>query len=109
MPEELDEDVKQPLLPRVSLIWFFIAITIVAIALGVVRAAEQGRSLSAAMVFSVLFIAIFAVSSSLCFLFAYLIGATEKAIAGGQETPQSPFSDGSLPEQIIPPRKSIES
>jgi uncharacterized membrane protein YhaH (DUF805 family) len=100
----LDEPKQQPFLPRVGMIWFFIAVTIVAIALGVVRAAEQGRALAAAMVFIVIFIGLCGLCSAACFLTAFLLGAVEKAIVGPQETPASPFSDGSLPEQIVPPK-----
>ena len=99
----LDDPKPQPFLPRIGMIWFFIAVTIVAIALGVVRAAEQGRSLAAAMVFTVIFVGLCAMLSAACFLTAFLLGALEKAIVGPQESPANPFSDGSLPEQIVPP------
>ncbi|MEZ6133353.1 MAG: hypothetical protein R3C53_00445 [Pirellulaceae bacterium] len=38
----------QPLLPRIGMIWFFIVALIVAIALGVIRYAEQGGALATA-------------------------------------------------------------
>lgn len=98
-----DEVQSQPFLPRVGMIWFFIVVTIVAVAMGVVRAAEQGRSLAAAMMLTLIFMAICACISSMCFLAAYVLGAIEKALADQPELPANPFSDGSLPEQIIPP------
>lgn len=101
---ESHDSIAQPLLPRVSMAWFFIAVAIVAIALGVVRTAEQGRALQGALVFTTLFIVIAAILSAGCFLIAFLFGAMERAVAPKQELPASPFSDGSLPPQIIPPR-----
>ncbi len=86
------------------MIWFFIVVTLVAIALGVVRSAEQGQSLTAALVFTALFIGFFSLFSGTCFVIAFVFGVTEKAVAGSRDEPASPFIDGSLPEQIIPPK-----
>lgn len=106
IPDSADSDaaLAQPLLPRVSMAWFFVTVAIVAIALGVVRTAEQGRALQAALVFVTLFFFVTAILSASCFLIAFLFGAMERAVAPKQELPASPFSDGSLPPQIVPPR-----
>ena len=103
MSEQRDT-VAQPFLPRVGLVWFFVVATLVAIALGIVRAADQGQALAAAMVFVLLFLFTLSVFSGLSFLVAFLFGAMEEAVSGEREQTSSPFIDGSLPEQIIPPQ-----
>ncbi len=104
-----DEPQSQPFLPRVGMIWFFIVASVVAVALGVIRAAEQGRALQAACLLTSLFIALFAIFSVICFLIAYFMGAAERAVVGRVDTPASPFSDGSLPPQIVPPKSVDEN
>lgn len=100
----LDETQPQPLLPRLSMSWFFILVAVVAVSLFIIRAAEQGRVLQAALVFTGLFVFLGAVFSATSFLIAYALGSVERAVVGKSEEPASPFSDGSLPTQVIPPR-----
>ncbi len=100
----LDETRPQPLLPRVSMIWFFIVVTVVAVSLFIIRAAEQGRVLQAALVFTGVFVILTAVFSAASFSLAYVLGAVERAVVGKSDVPTSPFSDGSLPPQVIPSR-----
>lgn len=94
----------QPLFPRISMAWFFFVAVIVAIALYVVRAADQGQAIAAAMVFTVVFFVVTAILSALCFFIAFAFGAMERAVDKEVEVPASPFIDGSPPEQIILPR-----
>ena len=101
----LEEDVSQPFLPRVRMIWLFVAITVVAIALGVIRAADQGQSFAAAIVFTAIFLFLFALFSGLSFMFSYLFGFVEKNF-GESTVTSSPFADGRLPDQILPPSQS---
>lgn len=100
-----EEDVAQPFLPRVRMIWLFIAITVVAIALGIIQAADQGQALAAALVFSCAFIFLFALFSASSFLVSYTFGFVEKNF-GASTVASSPFADGQLPEQLIPPNPS---
>lgn len=85
------------------MVWFFITVTILAIALMVIRAADQGQSLAAAMVFTAIFCCLLGMFFGGCFCIAYLLGATEKAIERVELKVQTPFADGTLPDQIIPP------
>lgn len=101
-----EAELKQPFLPRINMIWFFVVVTVVALALGVVRAAEQGRALAAALVFVSLFAVAVAFVSGAFFLVAYLMGATEKAVAGDLTRAGSPFVDGQLPDQVLKPGPS---
>ena len=96
----------QPLLPRIGMIWFFVAVLLVAIALFIVRAAEQGQALAAAMVFTVVFLLVAALISGASFFVAFLLGAMERALEGQRPKLGNPFSDGSPPEQIVPPKPS---
>ncbi len=93
----------QPFLPRVRMIWFFVVVSVVAAALAIIRMAEQWQTLVAALLFIAVFLGLLAMFSGACFVVAFLLGAMERAVAGQQEQPVNPFSDGSLPEQIIPP------
>jgi len=100
-----EEDLPQPFLPRVRMIWLFVAITVVAIALGIIQAADQGQAFAAALVFTCIFILLFAIFSGASFLVAYLFGFVEKNL-GESTVASSPFADGRLPEQVIPPAPS---
>ncbi|QDV27498.1 hypothetical protein [Aureliella helgolandensis] len=105
MSSELDEVTSpQPWLPKVGMIWFFIVATLVAIALGVVRAAEQGQALATGLAFTGVFVLCFFLLGGLCFGLAYLLGVMEKAITGPAALPQNPFADDSPPAQILPPK-----
>ncbi len=97
-----EEDVPQPFLPRVRMIWLFVAITVVAIALGIVQAADQGQALAAAFVFTGMFVFLFAFFAGISFLFSYSLGFVEKNF-GESKLVSSPFADGRLPEQQVPP------
>lgn len=101
----LEEDVPQPFLPRVRMIWLFVAITVVAIALGIIQAADQGQAVAAALVFTCVFIFLFAFFSGASFLVSYLFGFVEKNLGESTMT-SSPFADGRMPEQMIPPTPS---
>ena len=103
-----EEPEKQPFLPRIRMIWFFVIVSLVAIALGIIQAAEQGRALAAGLVFCGLFLALFFAFSGILFLIAFALGATENAIVKTEQVPQSPFIDGSMPDQILPPRNVSE-
>lgn len=99
----------QPFLPRIRMVWFFVVVFVVAATLGIVRSAEQGRALAAALVFTTIFVGLCAFLSGACFTVAYLFGAMERAVTGQQNQPASPFSDDAMPEQIIPPRMVDEN
>lgn len=104
-PETVQE--QQPLLPRVGMVWFFVVAAVVAVALGVIRFAEQGQALAAAAVFMLVFFFFFFALSATFFIVSFLIGATLKTINEQNETTANPFSDGSTPpEQLFPPRQS---
>ncbi len=100
-----EEALPQPFLPRVRMIWLFVAITVVAIALGIIRAADQGQSLAAALVFTCVFLFLFAMFSGASFLVSYVFGFVEKNL-GESTLTSSPFADGRLPDQLIPPTPS---
>ena len=98
----LAEEMPQPFLPRVRMIWLFVAITVVAIALGVIQAADQGQAFAAAAVFTGIFLLLFAAFSGASFLVSYELGFVEKNFGQATET-SSPFAEGRLPEQLVPP------
>lgn len=104
MLEQQNDVEPQPFLPRVGILWFFVLMTLVAVAMGIVRAAEQGWSLLAALICLVIFVFVFALISCFSFVVAFLFGAMEKAMADDNQETASPFIDGSMPEQIIPPQ-----
>lgn len=96
---------EQPLLPRISMGWFFIVVALVAVALILVRFADQGQALATAIIACLIFVILFLFFSAACFAIAYLLGATDQAVAESNPNPENPFSDAGLPEQIIPPKK----
>lgn len=90
------------------MIWFFIAVTVAAIGAMIIRSVDEGRALPGAIVYTLLFVAIFFVASSLFFFIAYFFGSIERSITPPSSTPTSPFGDSELPPQLIPPRPSDE-
>lgn len=98
----IEAETPQPFLPRVRMVWFFVVVTIVALALGIVQAADQGQAFAAATVAMVGFVFIFGLFSAICFAFTYGFGFLEKNLVSSQST-GNPFADGQLPEQVIPP------
>lgn len=102
------EQERQPFLPRVRMIWFFIIAALVAVALGIIRSAEQGQALAAALVYVAVFIATFFAMAGIFFFVAFLFGSTDRAMSHAHPTTASPFGKDSLPPQIIPPRAADE-
>jgi hypothetical protein len=101
------EQQPQPFLPRVGMVWFFVIAAMVALALGVVRYAEQGQALAAAAVLLVAFLIFFFLLSAIFFVVTFMFGVTLKGLSEKNELPSNPFSDGSTPpEQLFPPRQS---
>ena len=96
-----------PLLPQISMVWFFIIAAVVAIGLLIVSAVDDRRALPAALAYTAMFVAAFFGIGSLLFFIAYMFGATEHAVANPHAT-SNPFADGNLPPQLIPPRASDE-
>lgn len=101
----LDETPSQPFLPRVRMVWFFVLVTVVAITITTIRATGQEAVFRTALIFTGLFALLVGVFFGICFLVAYSMGSLERAIVGKEQRPTSPFSDGSLPPQIIPPQR----
>lgn len=96
---ENSEPDSQPLLPQARTIWFFVVATIVALALGVVRSAEQGGAIAAAIVVGGAFVVVFGLLSIVFFAVSYTLGATEKAVRQ-ERTTSSPFASDSMPEKV---------
>ncbi len=98
-----EESIRQPFFPRIRMIWFFIVAAVVALALGIIRAADEGQALAAALVFTGIFLIFVMSFSALCFWAAYSLGATERSFNNSPQA-SSPFADGRLPEQVLPPK-----
>lgn len=94
---------KQPLLPRISMRWYFVLVVVVAGFLTWLTRSEYQQSLVAVVVLLAIAAAGFLALSAVCFLLAYAIGATEKLSRHPEEKLQSPFAHEAMPPQIIPP------
>ncbi len=92
-------EAPQPFMPQFGNIWYFIVATLVAIALGIVRSAEQGQAMAAAMVLVGIFVVAFGFVSAISFAVSYLLGAVETAIADDSQ-PSSPFAKDAMPEKV---------
>ena len=97
-------ETPQPLMPRISMIWYFVVATLIAILAMIIMRAESRQPLAVAIVFTGMLLLFFLLIGGGAFLIAFAVGATEKMIAPKQTTPESPFIDGRLPPQIIPPK-----
>ncbi|MEM7476888.1 MAG: hypothetical protein AAF483_18035, partial [Planctomycetota bacterium] len=90
--------------PRFKMIWFFVLAILVALALFIVRSAEQGDALAKALVGICIFLAAIAIFSSVSFLFSFFFGSLGKAIEGPEYRIGNPFIDESMPDQLVQPR-----
>lgn len=94
----------QPLLPRVKLIWSFVAITATAVLISLVRWAGEGQSLVTAIVAIVSWMAGLFACFSILFLLTYTLGLLETLLAPPEQEVLSPFAQDRLPEQIVSPQ-----
>lgn len=97
---------KQPLFPRIRLIWSFVAVTAAAVLIALVREVDQSAALISAIVGTLAWLTILFALFSLLFLVTYALGLLENLLAPPQDDVLSPFADDRLPEQIVPPIKS---
>lgn len=95
------EQIKQSLMPRIPMYWFFVAITVVAILVGIVQLADQGQVFATAFVAVLIFVVTALTLSAIFFIIAFLVGDLDKGFEA--MTIESPFADR-LPDQVIPPR-----
>ena len=101
-----DESPFQPILPRVSMRWYFVIAAAVAGVVAWVLASSYQQTLSAILLLLCLAASSFLVLSSLLFLVAYTIGSVEKILFKSEEQTHSPFAHETMPPQIIPPSSS---
>ena len=97
---------KQPLLPRVRLIWSFAALTASAVLIALVREVDQGAALITAIVATFAWLSILFAMFSVLFLVTYTLGLLENLLAPPQDDVLSPFASDRPPEQIVPPSKT---
>jgi hypothetical protein len=106
MPMQDEPSGTQPLLPRVRLIWSFVAVTAAAVLIALVRQVDQGHALVIAIVTTLAWLALLFTLFSLMFFISYALGVLEKLLAPPQDDVLSPFAGDRKPEQIVPPLKS---
>ncbi len=94
----------QPWMPKVRLAWLFLLMTISALLIYIVQAADRGGMLAFAVIATIGFVGILAGSSALLFLVAYTLGKIEVRQDNSASEGANPFAAGQLPDQIIPPR-----
>lgn len=93
----------QPLLPRISMRWFFVLALIVAGALTWLLRSSYQEDLVLVLIAMSLGIVAFLTLSAVFFGIAFLVGAVEKIIVKKEDAVESPFATESMPPQIIPP------
>jgi hypothetical protein len=96
----------QPLLPQVRLIWSFVAVTLAAVLLALVRAADQSTALISAVVGISLWIGLVFFMFSVLFLITWALGVLENLLASPEVEVMSPFAVDRLPDQIVVPNTS---
>ncbi len=108
MTDETTE--PQPWFPKIRLLWLFALISFAALLMFLVRSADQRGELVFALIYSVIFVVVFFAFLSLfygmSFLVAYSLGKFERKLSDSTVVVSSPFADGQLPDQIVPPRPS---
>lgn len=96
--------VVQPLLPRVKLVWSFVAITASAVLISLVRWAGEGQALITAIVATLTWMAGLFACFCLLFLLTYTLGILETLLAPPEHEVLSPFAQDRLPAQIVTPQ-----
>ena len=98
-----DNSSSQPLLPRVKLIWSFVAITAAAVLISLVQWAGEGHALIMAIVTLAAWLGGLFACFSILFLITYTLGILETLLVPPQQDVLSPFAGDRLPEQIVAP------
>jgi len=96
----------QPVLPRISMRWYFVIVAVVGGLIAWVMTSEFQQTLTAILLLLCLAIGCFLGLSALLFLVAYTIGSVEKIFFQTEAQVQSPFANETMPPQIIPPVSS---
>lgn len=100
-----EEVASQPLLPQLRLIWSFIAVTAAAVLITLVRLADEGVAMVAAIMSVITWLAILFGAFCVLFLITYALGALENILAPPEQPVLSPFAKDRMPDQIIEPIK----
>ncbi|MFK8112183.1 MAG: hypothetical protein AB8B91_08260 [Rubripirellula sp.] len=95
---------KSRLLPRVSFRFFILLTALSAIIAATARAAGQGGPLANAVLFALCFVGICFLVFAVVFLFSWIISSLWYE-AKPDTMEGSPFAEGQLPPQILPPRE----
>lgn len=98
-----DEPAFQPILPRISMRWYFVIVAIVAGTIAWVLTSSYQQTLTAILLMLSLAAGVFLTMSSILFLIAYTIGSVEKILFKPEGQTHSPFAHETMPPQIIPP------
>lgn len=93
----------QPILPRISMRWYFVMVAIIGALIAWIMASEYQQTLTANILLLCLAVGSFLGLSAVLFLIAYAIGSVEKIFFRPEEQIQSPFAHETMPPQIIPP------
>jgi hypothetical protein len=97
---------RQPLLPQMRLIWSFVAVTASAVLITLVRFADQGAAMVAALISVLIWLAVLFGAFSVLFAITYALGLLEALVVPPEQPVLSPFANDRLPDQIVAPIKS---
>jgi hypothetical protein len=99
----VEPPLRQPLLPRVRLIWLFGILTAAAVLFALVRDIGMAHALVAALLVVGCSLGLLLAASALCFAITYACGSLERGVNPPRVLPQSPFAADSLPQQLATP------
>lgn len=94
----------QPILPRISIRWYFAMLFIVACLVSVIIRSSDPQTWGMTLILLLGALSTFLVVSASCFLIAFLVGAVKEIVFSEPSQPQSPFATETLPPQVIPPQ-----
>lgn len=94
---------RQPLLPQISMRWYFVAMLVVAVLLVLYLRSSLNQYLEISLVLTGASVLLFFALSGVIFAMAYVIGATDKLARQADQKTESPFAYDSLPPQVVPP------
>lgn len=100
---KLDSQQSQPLLPRISMRWYFVLVLVVAFLVSVVFQSSNPKAWGMTLILLIGSTLFFFMIAAVCFLVAFLFGAVKQVVFYEPPKPESPFANETLPPQVIPP------
>jgi hypothetical protein len=100
---KMDSQQSQPLLPRISMRWYFVLVLVVAFLVSIVFQSSNPKAWGMTLILLIGATLFFFITAAICFLVAFAFGAVKQIVFYEPPQAESPFANETLPPQVIPP------